>query len=193
MARIPLKLEELIDGEALRRDLIALTAAPDSKPPAVRAKALKLLKAALASGRQTAEKMLVEDGGGTACAARLSHLMDEVIRALYDFAVANIHRSKNPSSGERMAVVAVGGYGRGTLAPGSDIDLLFLLPSKQTPWGEQVGRIHALHALGPGAEGRPRHPQHRRMRAPVALRHHHPHLYPRSALRMGRCRRCSTN
>ena len=28
--------------------------------------------------------------------------------------------------------------GRGTLAPGSDVDLLFLLPYKQTPWGESV-------------------------------------------------------
>ena len=128
----------------------------------------------------------MEDGGGTACAARLSHLMDEIIRALYDFAATHVYRAKNPSAAERMAVVAVGGYGRGTLAPGSDIDLLFLLPYKQTPMGRADRRIHALHAVGSGAEGRPCDPQHRRMRAAVALRHHHPHLDPGSALRLGR-------
>jgi [protein-PII] uridylyltransferase len=49
-----------------------------------------------------------------------------------------------------MAIVATGGYGRGLLAPGSDIDLLFLLPYKQTPWGESVAEymLYLLWDLG---------------------------------------------
>ncbi len=152
MAKIPLKLNEIIDGEALRRDLTALTAenAGDGSSPEIRKKALLLVRERLDAGRRAAETLLAEDGGGTACAARLSHLMDEIIAALYDFAAVHVYRSKNPTLGERMAVVAVGGYGRGTLAPGSDIDLLFVLPYKQTPWGEQIVEyiLYVLWDLG---------------------------------------------
>ena len=35
-------------------------------------------------------------------------------------------------------MLAVGGYGRAEMAPFSDVDLLFVTPYKQTPWGESL-------------------------------------------------------
>ncbi|HVY03541.1 MAG TPA: [protein-PII] uridylyltransferase, partial [Caulobacterales bacterium] len=71
-------------------------------------------------------------------AALLSQVADEVIRALYDYVTTHIIRSRNPTAGERFAVMAVGGFGRRQMAPSSDIDLLFLRAYKQTPWSESV-------------------------------------------------------
>ena len=48
-----------------------------------------------------------------------------MIRAIHDCVTRHIYPIQNPSTAERMAVCAVGGYGRGTLAPGSDGTLPF--------------------------------------------------------------------
>ena len=49
-----------------------------------------------------------------------------------------LHVLHNPTEGEKLSVIGVGGYGRGEMAPFSDVDLLFLTPYKITPWAESV-------------------------------------------------------
>jgi [protein-PII] uridylyltransferase len=100
------------------------------------------LKAALANGRAEIRRRFEASGDGAAVMREQCFLMDQLIRALFDVVTNEIYPLPNPTSGERLALVAVGGYGRGELAPYSDIDLLFLLPYKQTPHTEQV--IEAL-------------------------------------------------
>ena len=119
------------------RELAALLAAhgdPVNARPAI----LERLKQLLKFAREEAERQLHDDGDGRRCATGLSNFQDELIRLLYGYTVAHVYRSTNPSDAEHMAVVATGGYGRRLLAPSSDVDLLFLLPYKQTPWGESV-------------------------------------------------------
>jgi [protein-PII] uridylyltransferase len=128
----------LLDADALRGKLASAAGRGGELSAKGRASVLACLKEAMADGRAGAEKLLMADGKGTLCARRLSDLQDGLIRAIYDFAIEYVYPSNNRSSAERMTIIAVGGYGRGTLAPGSDVDLLFLLPYKQTPWGESV-------------------------------------------------------
>ena len=75
---------------------------------------------------------------GHEAARAIAHLTDQIIRSLYEFANIVVFPAANPTTGEQMALMATGGYGRGEMAPYSDIDLMFLLPYKLTPRSEQV-------------------------------------------------------
>src|SRR5215813_10006309 len=127
----------LIDTDAVAAELARLREQYAGRDRELRTAVAQRLKVALAEGRAGAEELLLKDRHGRRCAERLCTMQDDIIRMLYDLAAA-IYRSSTRSDSERMAVVATGGYGRGLLAPGSDIDLLFLLPYKQTAWGESV-------------------------------------------------------
>src|SRR5215475_3682093 len=140
----------LLDTETLGRDLAALAETHAGLERELRSAVAQRLKLALTEGRAVAERLLLEDRHGRTCAERLCQLQDDIIRVLYDFAVRHLYPSQTHSDAEHMAIVATGGYGRGLMAPGSDIDLLFLLPYKQTAWGESIAEaiLYCLWDMG---------------------------------------------
>jgi len=141
---------DLLDGDALRRDLTALAHA-NSDTAKLRKLALAHIKTTFNNARDRV-KSRVESGGmqGLAAARALSDLQDTLLQVLYDFATKHFYYAQNPTQAERIAIVATGGYGRAQLAPFSDVDLLFLRPYKQTAWGESVIEfiLHMLWDLG---------------------------------------------
>jgi [protein-PII] uridylyltransferase len=146
----PWKIEDVIDGRRLRVQLTAAWQEHIGQEAAGRTRVIGLLKAALFRGRLIAQERLEAGNGGLDCARLLAAVQDEVIQALYDFTVTHVYRARNPTSAERVAVCATGGYGRYSLAPSSDVDVLFVRPMRDAPWAESVIEymLYALWDLG---------------------------------------------
>jgi [Protein-PII] uridylyltransferase len=137
-------------ADVLLAEFDALVGEEPARSPKARTAVLTHIRQTLADARKGAEAELLANGKGTRCAQNLCAAQDEIIIAVHRFATTRVYPVDNPSGAEAIALSAVGGYGRGTLAPGSDIDLLFILPYKQTPWGEQVTEyiLYMLWDLG---------------------------------------------
>ncbi|WP_339914623.1 [protein-PII] uridylyltransferase [uncultured Brevundimonas sp.] len=125
-----------------------LAAAIDS--PDVRATVSDLLGQHYQTARTRVAGRLAGGLPGVEVARLYATAADEMLLALWRFTTETLYPAPNPTEAERLALIAVGGYGRGVLAPFSDLDLLFLRPWKTTPHTESVVEfvLYVLWDLG---------------------------------------------
>ena len=85
-----------------------------------------ILADAFEAGRaEIAARLAREPARGRMAAACYAFLADQLLRLAYDSAAS--HLVANPPPPDALALVGLGGTGRGEMAPRSDLDLMFLV------------------------------------------------------------------
>ncbi|MGB7654801.1 MAG: [protein-PII] uridylyltransferase, partial [Novosphingobium sp.] len=139
----------VIDRRALAAaiaDVVEAKGVAKARPAVV-----ELLRAALSDGREEiALRLAGHPSAGHDSAEAQAFLVDQLIRVIHDHVIGDLYPAPNRTSGERLSIMAVGGYGRGEMAPHSDVDVAFITPGKQTSWCEQVieATLYFLWDLG---------------------------------------------
>jgi [protein-PII] uridylyltransferase len=112
-----------------RRAIIDRRAVLDRIAAADRNDIAGILQESLTAGRaEVARRLTDEPARGRAAARATAYLHDQLVRIAFDVVAAD-------GPAEPIAIVGLGGTGRGEMAPFSDLDLMFLTTSQPSPQG----------------------------------------------------------